>query len=161
MARQGTVQSRLGAVDADFFTVGYERTSLEQLFLLLKGAGVRCLVDVRDAPWSRVPEYRKDVLEDRLAGLGREYGYQIRYVSMPAVGNPPENRRSDRSTEAMMACYRDYMLAKPAALDGLAGLLGKCRSALMCYEADPRECHRSVLAAILAERYGLSYADLR
>lgn len=64
------MQSRLGMFvgdDAGFFTVGYERLSLEELFLLLKDAGVECLVDVRQAPWSRVPEFSKPVMK-RISG---------------------------------------------------------------------------------------------
>jgi uncharacterized protein (DUF488 family) len=161
MVAKSTRQTRLGLDDADFYTVGYEKLPLDRLFALLKENGIRCLVDIREAPWSRVPDYRKAVLEDRLVGLSIASGYNIRYFSMPELGNPPENRKSDRPMAEMSMAYRQHALARARELEELQEIIKKCRSALMCYEADPAECHRSVLAAILAEKYGLTYADLR
>lgn len=161
VAEKRTIQSRLGLTDVDFYTVGYEKLSVEDLFAILKEAGVHCLVDVREAPWSRVHEYRKDVLEDRLERLGVAQGYHIRYISMPLLGNPPENRRSDRSHTEAMAFYRQHTMARTKDLDGLRDVIARWVTALMCYEADPAGCHRSELAKILYDRYGLTYADLR
>jgi uncharacterized protein (DUF488 family) len=154
-------QSRLGMIEADFYTVGYEKLKIEELFTLLRETGVRCLVDVREAPWSRVPDYCKDALEDRLSTLGAATGYTIRYYSMPALGNPPENRKSDRPVREILAFYREHVRTRCRELEELREIIKKCPTALMCYEADPAECHRSVLAATLAEKYGLTYADLR
>jgi uncharacterized protein (DUF488 family) len=161
MSGKPTVQTRLGGDEADFYTVGYEKKSVGELFRMLKEAGVRCLVDVREAPWSRVPDYCKNVLEDRLAELSTASNYQIRYISMPALGNPQENRKSDRPVAEMMTVYRQHAQSKARELEELYDILKKCKTALMCYEADPAECHRSALAAILAEKYGLMYVDLR
>lgn len=161
MSSKTTVQARLGVAGADFYTVGYEKLKIEELFTLLRAAGVRCLVDVRETPWSRVQDYRKSVLEDRLAGLSADNGYPVKYFSMPAIGNPPENRKSDRSTKEMMIFYRRHVQSRARELEELREIISKCRTALMCYEADPAECHRSVLAAVMAEKYGLTYADLR
>jgi uncharacterized protein (DUF488 family) len=154
-------QSRLGMIEADFYTVGYEKMKIEELFTLLREAGVRCLVDVRETPWSRVPDYCKDTLEDRMSSLGAAAGYTIRYYSVPSLGNPPENRKSDRPTREILAFYQGYVRTRDRELEELRDIILKCRTALMCYEADPAECHRSVLAATLAEKYGLTYTDLR
>jgi uncharacterized protein (DUF488 family) len=161
VAEKRTTQARLGPIDVDFYTVGYEKLSVEDLFAMLKGAGVHCLADVREAPWSRVNDYRKHVLEDRLEGLGTAQGYHIKYISMPSLGNPPENRRSDRSHTEAMAFYRQHTVTKTKELDDLHETITRCKTALMCYEADPAECHRSELAKIMAVRYGLTFADLR
>jgi uncharacterized protein (DUF488 family) len=161
VTEQRTIQARLGPVEADFFTVGYEKLRVEELFALLKGAGVHCLVDVRDAPWSRVHDYRKGVLEDRLESLGAAQGYHVRYVSMPSLGNPAENRKSERNLADAMAFYRQHVQTRAKELAELRDVIARCRAALMCYEADPAECHRSELARIMAERYGLTHADLR
>jgi len=161
VAEKRTTQAQLGPIDVDFYTVGYEKLSVEDLFALLKGAGVHCLVDVREAPWSRVHDYRKEVLEDRLEGLGAAQGYHIRYISISSLGNPPENRKSDRSHNESMAVYRQHAMARRKELDELHVVVARWVTALMCYEADPVDCHRSELARIMAERYGLTYADLR
>jgi uncharacterized protein (DUF488 family) len=161
MSGKPTVQTRLGEDDADFYTAGYEKKTVDELFRMLKEAGVRCLVDVRESPWSQVPDYCKDTLENRHAELGESCGYHIRYISMPALGNPQENRKSDRPMAEIMMVYRQHALSKTMELEELYDILKKCKTALMCYEADPAECHRSALAAIIEEKYGLTYADLR
>jgi uncharacterized protein (DUF488 family) len=161
MSGNPTVQIRLGEDEADFFTVGYEKKSVEELFRMLKQAGVHCLVDVRESPWSRVPVYCKDALENRLSDLGKTGGYHIRYIPIPALGNPQENRKSDRPAAEMMTVYRQHALSKTRELEELYDIIKKCKTTLLCYEADPAECHRSALAAIMAEKYGLRYTDLR
>ncbi|CAJ36827.1 DUF488 domain-containing protein [Methanocella arvoryzae] len=155
------VQSKLGALgsEPDFYTVGYERLSLEDLFLLLKDNGVHCLVDVREAPWSQVPDYRKAVLGERLPELSRFYGYEIQYVSMPSVGNV--FRKNDLPDKDINESYRRHIVSKGAELEALHGLITQSKTALMCYEADPKGCHRSILASVLAGRYDLTYVDLR
>lgn len=155
------VQSKLGMLgsEPDFYTVGYERLSLDDLFLLLKDNGVHCLVDVREAPWSQVPDYRKATLEEKLPDLSLAYGYEVTYVSMPSVGNV--YRKNDLSDREINDIYRRHIVTKEAELEALHGLITKSKTALMCYEADPEGCHRSVLAAVLAQRYKLTWSDLR
>lgn len=155
------VQSKLGFLgsEPDFYTVGYERLSLNDLFLLLKDNGLHCLVDVREAPWSQVSDYRKATLEEKLPELSLTYGYKILYVSMPSVGNV--YRKNDLSDREIMDNYRRHIVTKGAELEAMKEIVLKSKTAFMCYEADPKECHRSVLAAVLASKYGFSYSDLR
>lgn len=149
-------QSRLSSfgVKADFFTVGYERLSLEELFFILKGAGVCRLADVRANPWSQVSDYCAAALEEKLRGLGELHGYAIEYVSLRELGNP---FRDDDWKEK----YLESLSSKGKALEGLRDLVLSSPTALMCYEKDPSDCHRSLLSAVLRERYGLEPADLR
>ncbi len=146
------MQARLAPFD--FYTIGYERLSLDELLSRLRAAGIRCLVDVRARPWSQVTEYTKAVLEERLYEYGRDHGYAIKYVSMPSLGN---SYRDERWKEQ----YRSATLLKNDELEKLRCILVTCPVVLMCYEKDPGDCHRSILAEILRERYGLDYADLR
>lgn len=150
------VQGRLSSfgIKADFFTVGYERMRIDELFLVLKGAGVQCLVDVRATPWSNVPDYCAAALEEKLDVLGKEHGYSIRYISARELGNP---FRDDDWKEK----YLESLSSKGKALEDLRELVLSCPTALMCYEKDQSDCHRSILSAVLRERYGLEPADLR
>lgn len=147
-------QSRLSSfgVKADFFTVGYERLSAEELFFLLEGAGVRCLADVRANPWSQVPDYCAAALEEKLRRLSREY--TIDYVSVRELGNP--FRDSDWKER-----YRQSLSSKNEAIERLYAMIRSRPTALLCYEKDPSDCHRSILSAVLRERYGIEPADLR
>jgi uncharacterized protein (DUF488 family) len=161
MSKKPPAQTRLGDDGADFYTVGYEKLKLEDLFALLRQVGVHCLADVRDFPWFRVAAYRKSALESRLPEISEATGYHIKYVSIPELGNPKENRKSGRSPGDMMTIYRDYALTRTREIGELYEIMRSCKTALFCYEADPDECHRSVLAAIIAEKYELAYTDLR
>jgi len=155
------VQSKLGFLgsEPDFYTVGYERLSLNDLFLLLKDNGVRCLVDVREAPWSQVSDYRKATMEEKLPELSLIYHYEIQYMSMPSVGNVYRN--NDLSDREIMDNYRRHIVTKVVELEAMREIVLKSKTALMCYEVDPNECHRSVLASVLASMYGFNYCDLR
>ena len=56
--------------------------------------------------------------------------------------------------------YRVHLDAQPD-LDELAAELPRApRTALMCLEADPADCHRRVIAETLAERMELKVTDL-
>jgi uncharacterized protein (DUF488 family) len=149
-------QSRLSSfgVKADFFTVGYERLSAEELFSLLEGAGVRCLADVRANPWSQVPDYCAAALEEKMRELGESRGYTIEYVSVRELGNP--FRDGDWKDQ-----YRRSLSSKDEAIERLWAMIRSRPTALLCYEKDPSDCHRSILSAMLRERYGIEPADLR
>lgn len=155
------MQSKLGFLgsEPDFYTVGYERLSFQDLFLLLKDNGVHCLVDVREAPWSQVSDYRKATLEEKFPELSRFYDYNVGYMSMSSVGNV--YRKNDQSDREILNNYRRHIVLKDAELMTLRGLLIKSKTVLMCYEEDPKLCHRSVLASVLASKYGFIYSDLR
>ena len=150
------VQGRLSSfgIKADFFTIGYERMRVDELFLILKGAGVRCLVDVRVNPWSNVPDYCAATLEEKMDILGKEHRHLIRYVSVRELGNPFRE-------ENWKVKYLESLSSKGKALEDLHDLILSCPTALLCYEKDPSDCHRSILSAVLQERYGFEPVDLR
>jgi uncharacterized protein (DUF488 family) len=114
---------------------------------------------VRFRPQSRRPGMSKTRLGDLLA----EHG--IAYEHRRALGTPPDLRalyRAGRTAEAA-GRYRDHVESVAAEeLDRLAAELGDGPpTALLCLEADPGECHRSVISASLrARRHDLRIADL-
>ena len=93
-------------------------------------------------------------LEEKLDALGKEHGHPIRYISVRELGNP---FRDDDWKEK----YIESLSSKGKALEELHELILSCPTALMCYEKDPSDCHRSILSAVLRARYGLEPADLR
>ena len=113
----------------------------------LRGAGVTRLIDVREVPWSRRSEYAKTALTDSLAEAG------IEYIHLKGLGNPKPGRDAAKSGD--LATYRRIFsahLETPAAradLEKLAELAGEAPSCLMCYEADPTRCHRSMVVDAL------------
>lgn len=132
-------------------TIGYEGTSMPQFLDALREAGVQLLVDVRAVASSRRPGFAKT----RLAASLEEAG--IGYVHLRGLGTPADGRaaaRSGRHTE-MQRIFSEH-LATDAAESDMQGLVDLVRSGrrtcLLCFEADPAHCHRSIVAAALGQR---------
>jgi uncharacterized protein (DUF488 family) len=131
------------------FTAGYEGITAEELIALLGEAHVEVLADVRLNPQSRKRGLSRRGLAAALEDVG------IRYVHLPALGNPKDNRDGFRRGEpAAWDRYRAQFEAPPAddALDELTELAREHRVALLCFEHDHATCHRSLVAAELVRR---------
>ncbi len=141
------------------WTIGYEKLLPGPLVHELELAGVQRLVDVRFRPQSRRPGMSKTRLGDLLA----EHG--IRYEHHRALGTPADLRqlyKSNRVAEGHAAFREHVERQSGAALDAFAAALPtQPPTALLCLEADPAVCHRSVLVERLRERLpGLEVIDL-
>ncbi len=141
------------------FTIGYEKLLPGPLVHELELAGVRRLVDVRFRPQSRRPGMSKTRLGDLLA----EHG--IRYEHHRALGTPADLRqlyKSNRVAEGHTAFAAHVEEHAGAELDAFAAALPSApRTALLCLEAEPHECHRSVLVERLRARLpALEVVDL-
>jgi len=139
----------------DFYTVGYEKKTIEQFLELLKRAKVRTLVDARKNPVSQYkPDFNKDKLEETLQKHG------IDYVHHPELGVPSEIRRKLGETADYDWFFKQYdenvipKLDEEADLETLSYPI-----AIMCVELDPTKCHRHRIALALEER-GLRGYDL-
>jgi uncharacterized protein (DUF488 family) len=132
----------------DLWTIGYEGASLEHLIDALAGAGVTLLVDTRERAQSRRPGFSKTALGKALAESSIEYRH------LRALGTPPAIRKEYKLTHDFASMRRGYLAhlaTQGEALEELARLAAQERVALLCYEADPAECHRSLIAACLQE----------
>jgi uncharacterized protein (DUF488 family) len=132
------------------WTIGYERLLPPELVAELQAAGVERLVDVRYRPQSR----RAGMSKTRLGQLLSDHG--IAYEHRRELGTPPDIRWFYKNNQVATgaAAYRAYVEAEStAALDELASeLAGGPRTALMCLEAEPRECHRTIVVEQLRRR---------
>lgn len=128
-------------------TVGYEGATPDRLVAALKDAGVATLVDVRAIANSRRPGFAKRALSAAMADAG------IGYVHVPALGTPAAGREAARSgkPEVMRRIFGAH-LAGTEAQAALAELGDRARRepvCLLCLEADPRHCHRTLVAEAL------------
>ena len=114
------------------YSIGYEGVDVKEFIRKLETARVRILVDVRALPVSRKPGFSKNVLAAKLEKVG------IVYVHLKSCGNP------ERATAAK---YLSHLKRGSGVFDlqKLIAGAGKKRICLLCFEADPEECHRSVL----------------
>ena len=136
-------------------TVGHSTRPLELFARCLAGHHIELLVDIRTVPRSRrVPHFNREGIEARLA----QAGYPVRYLHMPGLGGL---RRSIGRLSPNGAWesdgfrgFADYMLTDEfaGALAALMRLAEQQRVAIMCAEAVPWRCHRSLVADALAVR---------
>ncbi len=132
------------------FTIGYEGVTQPELIASLEQAGVRRLVDVRALPLSRRPGFSKTVLSNGLKEAG------IEYVSMKALGTPPDGRAAARrhDLESLRRIYAEQLALPEATVAGmqLRQMAHETPSAVLCYERDPTTCHRRLLVeAVLSD----------
>jgi uncharacterized protein (DUF488 family) len=125
------------------FTIGYEGLTQPELIEALQSAGVELLADVRAVPLSRRPGFSKNVLAAGLRASG------IDYIGLKALGTPPEGREAARKHDhARLAEVYAGQLELPEALAQMAQLRALAlerRTALLCFERNPADCHRSLL----------------
>jgi uncharacterized protein (DUF488 family) len=137
-------------------TIGYEGATLEAFVHTLREAGTKLVLDVRELPSSRRKGFSKTALSKALEAEGIGYRHER------ALGTPREMRhryREHGDRERYFAQFRKYLATHEALLDQIAaGLTGS--EALMCYERNPAECHRSIVAEALAARSGAAIAHL-
>ncbi len=137
---------------ARVFTVGHSTRPAVELVELLRAYGIRTLVDIRTVPRSRKnPQYNTDVLEGTLAEVG------IRYVHLPLLGGLRRARKDSPNAawrNKSFRGYADHMLTEDFArgLEELRALTPHGPLALMCAEAVPWRCHRSLVSDALYAR---------
>jgi uncharacterized protein (DUF488 family) len=133
-------------------TVGHSNRDLDTFIGLLKAHGITRLVDVRTVPRSRHnPQFNRDALPDSLAAVG------IAYTHMPGLGGlrkpKPESINSGWRNASFQG-FADYMQTPEFAenIRALEDLAQRDRAAIMCAEAVPWRCHRSLVADALTVR---------
>jgi uncharacterized protein (DUF488 family) len=139
-------------------TVGHSTRPVGKFVELLQVHGVKHLVDVRTVPRSRRnPQFNRDALPAALEAAG------IRYTHLPELGGLRRARADSPNTawrNASFRGYADYMQTTDFAA-GLRRLLDFAETeqvAIMCAEAVPWRCHRSLIAdALLIRRFRVEH----
>ena len=124
----------------------------------LRDAGVELVIDVRAIAASRRPGFSKTVLGSSLGEAGIGY-LHLRDLGTPKAGR--EAARAGRPAE-MRRIFEDHLQTTAAhhALEAaICESLGR-RACLLCYEADPACCHRTIVAERITERTGCEVVDL-
>jgi uncharacterized protein (DUF488 family) len=128
------------------FTIGHSTRTLEQFFGLLEREGATHLVDVRAFPASaRYPHFSRENLQRTLIDSGR------RYTHLASLGGRRRGRRDSHNTQwknSGFRAYADYMETREFA-EAVEDLLSLARlepTAIMCAEAVPWRCHRTLIS---------------
>lgn len=134
------------------FTVGHSTRPIDEFIELLRENRIERLVDIRTIPRSRRnPQFNSATLAKSVEDKG------VSYVHLKELGGLRHPRRDSTNIgweNAGFRGYADYMQTAEFE-QGLRRLLELCegkRCAVMCAEAVPWRCHRSLLADALAAR---------
>jgi uncharacterized protein (DUF488 family) len=134
------------------FTIGHSTRTLDELVALLRAFEILVLADIRTIPRSRHnPQFEGDALRKALRSR------RLRYVQLPELGGLRGSRGDSPNTgwrNASFRGYADHMLSEEfeAGLAKLRALSAEGRVVLMCAEAVPWRCHRSLVADALTVR---------
>ena len=133
------------------YTVGHSTRTLEEFVELLRHFGIKRLLDVRTIPRSRHnPQFNMDTLGKYLRNR------RIAYRHLEALGglrHPRPDSINSGWRNASLRGFADYMQGEQfaAGLAMLIQLAGERPTAIMCAEAVPWRCHRSLIGdALLA-----------
>jgi uncharacterized protein (DUF488 family) len=141
------------------FTVGHSTHSLEEFVDMLKANDIAQLVDVRTIPKSRrVPQFNSESLAAALPKLG------VEYLHLKSLGGLRHAKKDSVNTgwrNASFRGYADYMGTDEfrQGIERLLKLARTKRTAIMCAEAVPWRCHRSLIGDALLVR-GVRVEDI-
>jgi uncharacterized protein (DUF488 family) len=133
-------------------TVGHSTRPVDALIEMLEAHGIQRLIDVRTVPKSRYnPQYNREALERSLrdAGIGYEHRKALGGLRHARKDSPNMGWRN-----ASFRGYADYMQTPEfeSALDALVGAAAHEAVVIMCAEAVPWRCHRSLISDALTAR---------
>lgn len=134
------------------FTVGHSNRTASEFLELLDSRHLKLLVDVRTIPKSRHnPQFGQGRLKSSLSRHGIEYRHM---AELGGLRRARKDSINDAWRNAAFRGYADYMQT-PEFIDGLERLIRlskRKRLVIMCAEAVPWRCHRSLIADALTVR---------
>ena len=141
------------------YTIGHSTRSSDEFLAILKAFAIELLADIRTVPGSRRnPQYDQKSLRSFLALNG------IEYIHLPGLGGLRRPKKDSPNTGWINESFRgyaDYMQSAEfeAAIEDLIARAAVARTAIMCAEAVPWRCHRSLVGDALVAR-GIEVEDI-
>jgi uncharacterized protein (DUF488 family) len=139
-------------MNVEILTIGHSTRPVEELIDILTAHGVQLVADVRTIPRSRHnPQFNSDALANRLKASG------IGYRHMPELGGLRHAKKDSPNQGWENASFRgfaDYMQTEEfeAGLRDLIEAAKERKTVIMCAEAVPWRCHRSLIGDALFAR---------
>ncbi|HET9845076.1 MAG TPA: DUF488 domain-containing protein [Nitrospira sp.] len=138
--------------EPQLWTIGHSTKPIEDFLAMLRSHGIQRLVDVRTIPRSRHnPQYDTEALAAHLKKA------KLTYRHMPQLGGLKKAKKDSVNAgwkNASFRGYADYMQSEQfrSALEQLMAESREWATAVMCAEAVPWRCHRSLIADALLIR---------
>jgi len=143
ITKQTLVTRKQSSRKTSFFTIGYEQSTPEYFLELLHENEIAMIVDVRAVPLSRKKGFSKTQLQNLLSESG------IQYMHLQTLGAPKQIRDALRETGSWWSYVKGYsrvLAERQTDIEFLTDLATKKRICLLCFERNPKECHRSLIA---------------
>ncbi len=134
------------------FTIGHSTRTLEEFVAALEAHGIRVVADIRTVPRSRrVPQFNAETIGSELAKYG------IEYRPLAGLGGLRKARPDSKNMAWRNASFRgfaDYMQTEEfeAGIAELIELASRRPTVIMCAEAVPWRCHRSLVGDAMLVR---------
>lgn len=125
------------------YTIGYEGRTLNEFVGQLKEFDISILVDVRENPFSRKKGFSKTPLSQYLKE------YDIEYLHLKTLGSPKPLRqklRLDGNYDYFFEEYSKYIKSQMRIIEELYRIILTKICCIMCYEREPQDCHRFIVA---------------
>jgi len=138
--------------DLTVFTIGHSTRTLQELIDLLVENRILLVVDVRTFPRSRRnPQFNVDTLPSQLRNAGIQYHH---FNKLGGLRHARPDSVNQGWRNASFRGFADYMQTEAfqAGLRELIAFAGQTRTAMMCAEAVPWKCHRSLISDALLTR---------
>ncbi|HEX5418988.1 MAG TPA: DUF488 domain-containing protein [Gammaproteobacteria bacterium] len=141
------------------YTIGHSTHPIEEFLAMLRHFGIEVLADIRTVPQSRHnPQFGQESLRQSLQGAGLEY------VHMKNLGGLRSTTKDSLNTGWRNKSFRgfaDYMQTAEfgQGLDELIETAARKTTVIMCAEAVPWRCHRSLVGDALLVR-GVEVIDI-
>jgi uncharacterized protein (DUF488 family) len=140
------------------YTIGYEGAEISQFLETLQACGIRRVIDIRDVPVSRKPGFSKGSLSAALEKQG------IGYAHLKSLGDPKAGRDAMRRGDysAFVEIYNTHLRLEPAqlALQGAVEMACEANAVLLCFERNPKECHRTIVAKEMSKHANFEIQNL-
>ncbi len=129
----------------ELFTVGYEGMDIDEFTYFLKKNKIQLVADLRKNPVSRKKGFSKNKMAENLATR------KIQYLHLGKLGTPTTWRKQQKegrlSRKKMFQQFVDQVIPNAQEdIDLLKTIMREKRTALLCFEADATDCHRSFVA---------------
>lgn len=141
------------------YTIGHSTRSIDEFIELLRSQHITQLADIRTIPESRHnPQYQQEALSKSLVGAGIDYVY---LEELGGLRSGVKNSENDAWRNKSFRNYADYMQTEDfrRGIDELLRIGAEKPTAIMCAEAVPWRCHRSLVGDALLVR-GVKVKDI-
>ena len=134
------------------FTIGHSNLEFGKFLALLMQHCIRAVADVRSSPYSQFnPQFNRETLPESLRRVGIDY---LHLRELGGLRRPRQNSTNTGWRNLSFRGYADYMETQEFE-KGLARLMDEANTrcvAVMCAEAVPWRCHRSLIGDALEAR---------